>query len=87
MSRRPRLVMPNVPLHIIQRGNDRSVCFYSESDYVFYLETLNELACVHGCKVHAFCLMTNHVHLFLSPGSIAGVGLLMKNLRIGVRPR
>ncbi|MBC3952666.1 transposase [Pseudomonas sp. DOAB1069] len=80
MSRRLRVVMPNVPLHVIQRGNDRVACFYSENDYLFYLESLTELACKYGCKVHAFCLMTNHVYLLLSPGCIAGAGLLMKGL-------
>jgi len=38
MPRRPRLVVPNIPLHIIQRGNNRQACFYSDDDYIFYLE-------------------------------------------------
>ncbi|QJI32080.1 transposase [Pseudomonas sp. ADAK18] len=80
MPRRPRVLLPGVPLHIIQRGNNRSVCFYSEDDYIFYIKNLAELAGVHGCEVHAWCLMTNHVHLLLTPSCISGAGLLMKGL-------
>ncbi|MOA43626.1 Transposase IS200 like protein [compost metagenome] len=72
--------MPGVPLHLIQRGNNRSVCFYSDADYLFYLQCLAEQADKHNCAVHALCLMTNHVHLLLTPARLGSVGLLMKGL-------
>ncbi|WP_256681374.1 MULTISPECIES: transposase [unclassified Pseudomonas] len=72
--------MPGIPFHIIQRGNNRSACFYSGRDYIFYIETLAVLAQLYGCKVHALCLMTNHVHLLLTPTCCAGAGLLMKGV-------
>lgn len=80
MARRPRVLLPNIPLHIIQRGNNRAACFYADKDYIFYIDTLAELAELYGCKVHALCLMTNHVHLLLTPTCCAGGSLLMKGL-------
>ena len=60
MPRRARLTLPGIPWHIIQRGNNRTACFYAEEDYRCYLETLEAQADKHGCAVHAYCLMTNH---------------------------
>lgn len=80
MPRRPRVMLPNVPLHIIQRGNNRQPCFVAEEDYRFYLDWLQDYAAKAGCHVHAFVLMTNHVHLLLSADSSDGAGMLMKAL-------
>ncbi|MFN0306100.1 MAG: transposase [Burkholderiales bacterium] len=80
MPRRARLSLPGVPWHIIQRGNNRSVCFLAEQDYRFYLQRLQELAERFGCAVHAYVLMTNHVHLLLTPGEKDSASLLMKHL-------
>lgn len=80
MPRRARLSVAGIPWHIIQRGNNRSVCFYAEEDYQFYLGCLKEKAEEFGCKVHAYVLMTNHVHLLLTPEKIDSASLLMKNL-------
>ena len=80
MPRRARLSLPGIPWHIIQRGNNRSVCFFAEEDYRFYLDHLGELAGRFGCAVHAYVLMTNHVHLLLTPRNADSAGLLMKHL-------
>lgn len=80
MPRRPRLIVPGVPLHIIQRGNNRSVCFFADEDYHLYLDILAERAEVHGCAVHAWCLMTNHVHLLVTPTTEEGAAQMMKGL-------
>jgi putative transposase len=72
--------MPGVPLHLIQRGNNRSVCFFSEDDYLFYLELLAEQANKNSCEIHAWCLMTNHVHLLISPHEHSSTSLLMKGI-------
>ncbi|WP_235437140.1 transposase [Pseudomonas trivialis] len=80
MARRPRLLVPGLPLHIIQRGNNRSVCFYSEDDYIFYIHLLKLLSETHGCKIHLGCLMTNHVHLLLTPTSPLSACSLMNGL-------
>ena len=68
MPRRARLSIAGIPWHIIQRGNNRSACFYSEEDYLFYLEQLLQQSKTFGCAIHAYCLMTNHVHILLTPG-------------------
>ncbi len=80
MPRRSRLVVPKVPLHIIQRGNNRQACFYDESDYVFYLDCLLEYSRKTNCTIHGYILMTNHVHLLLTPRDKNSVGQLMKLL-------
>jgi putative transposase len=64
----------------IQRGNNRSVCFHAEEDYQFYLHYLKEFAEKFGCAIHAYVLMTNHVHLLLTPVRTDSAGLLMKHL-------
>ena len=67
MARLPRFVLPGQPQHIILRGNNRNEIFCADADYPFFLEKL-KLACEkHGCLLHAYVLMTNHVHLLISP--------------------
>ncbi|WP_448875113.1 transposase [Desulfobulbus propionicus] len=80
MPRRPRLILPGVPLHIIQRGNNRQPCFHADGDYRFYLEWLREYSLMSGCAIHAYVLMTNHVHLLLTPQEATGAAMLMKRL-------
>lgn len=80
MPRRPRVSLPNIPHHIIQRGNNRSACFYGEEDYLLYLEWLSGYAKETGCRLHAYVLMTNHVHLLITPDTAQGAGQLMKRL-------
>ncbi|MEY2632610.1 MAG: transposase [Pseudomonadota bacterium] len=80
MPRRPRLALQGIPLHLIQRGNNRQACFFAEEDYRFYLEWLSEYAGKTGCRVHAYVLMTNHVHLLISADEAAAPGALMKAL-------
>ena len=67
MPRRPRIAVAGVPLHIIQRGNNRQACFFSADDHRLYLELLAQYAQDSGCAIHAYVLMTNHVHLLLTP--------------------
>ncbi len=73
-------MLPAVPVHIVQRGNNRGACFFAEEDYALYLFHLEKLAANFDCAVHAWCLMTNHVHLLLTPGTADSCGLLMKHL-------
>lgn len=80
MPRRPRLILPEMPVHVIQRGNNRQACFYADEDYLFYLDHLAEQSSKSGCAIHAYCLMTNHVHLLLTPQKADSVGLMMKGL-------
>jgi len=80
MPRRARLSIPGIPWHIIQRGNNRSVCFYAEEDYQLYLHYLDEFATRFGCIIHAYALMTNHVHLLLTPQRADSAASLMKHL-------
>ncbi len=80
MPRRARLAVARVPWHIIQRGNNRSPCFFSEEDYIFYLNILKQQSVDQGCAIHAYCLMTNHVHLLLTPEEASGPSHMMKHL-------
>lgn len=80
MPRRARLAIAGIPWHIIQRGNNRSACFYADDDYLRYLDTLSRLSRKCGCAIHAYVLMTNHVHLLLTPEKADSAALLMKHL-------
>lgn len=80
MPRTARVVEPDVALHVMQRGNNRSACFVGASDYRTYLRYLRDYAVQFGCAIHAYCLMTNHVHLLLTPASNGACAKLMKHL-------
>ncbi len=80
MPRRARLTLPGVPLHLIQRGNNRQSCFFGDDDYRFYLDGLADAAGKTDCRVHAYVLMTNHVHLLVSADHVAAPGAMMKAL-------
>jgi REP-associated tyrosine transposase len=80
MPRHARLMLPDVSVHIVQRGNNRTACFFADEDYACYLFHLEELAQRFECAVHAWCLMTNHVHLLVTPGKAKTCALLMKHL-------
>ena len=69
-----------MPLHVIQRGNNRCACFFDDADYSVYLDHLQELAKKFDCAMHAYVLMTNHVHLLLTAAREDGPSLLMKHL-------
>ena len=80
MPRRPRITLAGVPLHLIQRGNNRQACFFSKDDYRSYLNWLKEYSEKYSCAIHAYVLMTNHVHLLITPRTAGGAGDLMKQL-------
>lgn len=80
MARLPRLDVAGVPQHVIQRGNNREVCFFEEQDYTVYLSKLAEYAEKLEVEVHAFVLMTNHVHLLMTPISTGNISRLMQSL-------
>ena len=77
----PRMVAPylaEVPQHLIQRGNNREATFYEQDDYVAYLTWLSQAAKKYDCRIYAYVLMTNHVHLLASTGEAYGVSLMMQ---------
>ncbi len=80
MPRRSRIMLTGVPVHIVQRGNNRQPCFFQEQDRNFYLLLLGRLLRSNGCALHAYCLMTNHVHLLVTADRLEGCARLMKHL-------
>ncbi len=80
MPRKARVVLPHYPHHVVQRGHNRQVVFAESQDYQRYLDSLRECKERYAVAVHAFCLMTNHVHLLLTPGDPTSLGKLMKRL-------
>ena len=81
MPRTGRVVLPNYPHHVVQRGHNRQVVFPQSQDYRYYLDTLHEWKVGYDIKVYAWCLMTNHVHLVLEPPeAVENLGRLMKRL-------
>jgi putative transposase len=80
MARRPRITRDNSTLHIMQRGNNRSACFFADEDYAFYLEQLG-LACrENNISLHAYALLPNRVNLLLSAADGLAPSRMMKQL-------
>lgn len=78
MPRRPRIKLAAVPQHIVQRGINREPCFFAEEDYHTYLHWLEKSAADWHCLIHAYVLMTNHVHLLVTPAAPTGIAKLMQ---------
>jgi putative transposase len=86
MPRRPRLYLPEIPCHIIQRGNNKANCFFATEDYRYYKHCLREALVRHNVALHAYVLMTNHVHLLMTPTSVDGISRVMQHVgRLFVR--
>jgi len=77
MPRRPRMYLPGIPTHIVQRGNNREPCFFHSDDYVYYLQCLKHALKRYRVECHAYVLMTNHVHLLMTPTNDTGISRLM----------
>jgi len=82
MPRLARVVYPNIPYHITQRGNRREDVFFCDEDYVFYLALLKKYCKKHEVEVWAYCLMTNHIHLILKPSTAEGLQKVLKPLHM-----
>ena len=80
MPRRRRPDIPGIPQHIVQRGNNRNVCFFSDDDRLAYLDRLAHHAGRLDVDVHAYVLMTNHVHLLATPRRHGAVSTLMQDI-------
>lgn len=80
MARHPRLIVPGVAVHIVQRGVDRQACFREETDQFVYLSVLRAVLKKLQCALHAYCLMTNHVHLLATPPDGTTCAILMREL-------
>lgn len=80
MARLPRFVLVGHPQHIIIRGNNREPVFAAEEDYRFFLDKLTEAAKKHQCDIHAYVLMTNHIHLLATPHKADGISKMMQML-------
>ncbi|MEP6703044.1 MAG: transposase [Betaproteobacteria bacterium] len=80
MPRRPRLHLDEIPLHIVQRGHNRKPCFFSDTDRSSYLHWLGDAIQENECRLHAYVLMTNHVHLLLTPRRAASISPLIMSL-------
>ena len=80
MARLGRYFLPDQPLHVIQRGNNRGKIFFAPEDYAQYRDWLVEAAAEYGLQVHAYVLMTNHVHLLVTPGRASSLPRVMQSL-------
>lgn len=80
MARLPRYSLPGQPQHVILRGNNRSIIFAADDDYRFFLDCLEDAATRHGCVIHAYVLMTNHVHFLMTPAREDGIGKVLQSV-------
>ncbi len=74
MPRKPRFYLPDIPAHVIQRVHNKEAVFFDDQDYLEYLRCLKIAADTCGCAIHAYILMTNHVHLLLTPTRKQSIG-------------
>ncbi len=80
MARLPRISPTGIPVHVIQRGNNRTPCFNTVADYNAYLSWLKEYSIKYAVDIHAWVLMTNHVHLLCTPQQDGAISLLMQSV-------
>ncbi len=80
MPRKSRVYVPGVPAHIVQRGHNRQATFFAEDDYHFYLDILAQGCRRYGVQLHAYCLMTNHIHLLMTPRETDSISRVMQHL-------
>jgi putative transposase len=78
MPRQPRYFIPNIPQHVIARGIDRQAVFFHAQDYALYRKALRDAAESNQCQVHAYVLMTNHVHLLVTPEQKRSLPMMMQ---------
>ena len=67
MPRRKRMYLAGLPYHLVQRGNNREVCFVEPENYQYYLQLWKECSKRYRIAVHAYCLMTNPIHFLVTP--------------------
>jgi len=80
MSRLPRICPIGIPQHIIQRGNNRQLCFHAEQDFINYISWLKEYSVKFGVEIHAWVFMNNHVHLLCTPRQLNATSHMMQAL-------
>ncbi|MGB5497232.1 MAG: transposase [Sedimenticolaceae bacterium] len=80
MPRKPRFHLLGLPQHVVQRGNNRQACFFAETDYLCYLDALRTAAEKYGGRIHTYVLMTNHVHLLMTPDRENALSAIMQSV-------
>lgn len=80
MPRKTRMYLPGIPAQVVQRGHNRNACFFSDEDHRFYLECLGQGLRRYGVALHAYVLMTNHVHLLMTPDEESSISRLMQHI-------
>ena len=77
MPRKARIIKPDFPHHIVQRGNRKMNVFFKDNDYRFYLDLLKEWCAQCNIDIWAYCLMSNLIHLILVPHDLEGMAKAM----------
>lgn len=80
MPRKPRFFIPDIPVHVVQRGHNQSAVYFDEQDYLEYLRCLKIAVDSCRCSLHAYILMTNHVHLLVTPSSVQSLSQLFQSI-------
>lgn len=80
MARLPRIFYPGIAQHLIQRGNNKHLCFTKDEDYAAYAHWLHKYSSQYGIAIHAWVFMTNHVHLLVTPSTNEGVPRMMQSI-------
>ena len=86
MPRPRRYFLPDVPVHIVQRGHSKSPTFLKPKDFQIYRKALMRAASKSGCQIHAYVLMTNHVHLLVTPPQADSIPRFMQSVGVNYVP-
>jgi putative transposase len=78
MPRKPRFYLPGIPVHIVQRGHNHDPVFFENDDYAAYLDWLGEGSERYGVSIHAYVLMSDHIHVLATPDNRDSIGLMMQ---------
>jgi REP-associated tyrosine transposase len=87
MARRPRVYIPGLTHHVVQRGNNKGAIFLEDSDYRLFLKLLRHESVRSSVAIHAYALMTNHFHLMATPANDSGLSTLMQSVGRRYVPR
>jgi putative transposase len=80
MARRPRIYIPGMTQHVVQRGNNKGTVFVEDSDYRFFLKLVRHESVRSSVAIHAYTLMTNHFHLMATPANDSGLSTMMQSI-------
>src|SRR5690554_5334435 len=80
MPRKTRMYIPGIPAHVVQRGHNRGACVFTDEDFHYYLQALDDAVRPYDAALYAYCLKTIHIHMLLILGSTDSIAMLVQHV-------